>query len=194
METKLSPRQSPQKPPKPEMKSIQVIFGDLSNSELIDFINFHLSYNIHTSYQTLLNLQRRCSRWRCPCHRRCRVFGPYMSYIIPWIDNRSNDLGEWSYELLFFHGVRVLVPQRAWNPLHIAGRPVSVRLQNARLPHLHCEGCRGRGQLAKRTQIEVAWVAGAENITGRNQNWPIFCGQSQNFNSYLNSTEVIVGR
>ena len=33
METKLNPRQSPQKPPKPEMKSIQVIFGDLSNSE-----------------------------------------------------------------------------------------------------------------------------------------------------------------
>ena len=33
METKLKPRQSPQKPPKPEMKSSQVIFGDLSNSE-----------------------------------------------------------------------------------------------------------------------------------------------------------------
>ena len=37
METKLNPRQSPQKPPKPEMKSIQVIFGDLSNSELKGF-------------------------------------------------------------------------------------------------------------------------------------------------------------
>ena len=33
METKLKPRQSPQKPPKPEMKSSQVIFGDLSNSD-----------------------------------------------------------------------------------------------------------------------------------------------------------------
>ena len=32
-ETKLIPRQSPQNPPKPEMKSNQVIFGDLSNSE-----------------------------------------------------------------------------------------------------------------------------------------------------------------
>ena len=31
-ETKLIPRQSPQRPPKPEMKSNQVIFGDLSNS------------------------------------------------------------------------------------------------------------------------------------------------------------------
>ena len=36
METKLKPRQSPQKPPKPEMKSSQVIFGDLSNSESKD--------------------------------------------------------------------------------------------------------------------------------------------------------------
>ena len=32
-ETKLIPRQSPQNPPKPEMKSNKVIFGDLSNSE-----------------------------------------------------------------------------------------------------------------------------------------------------------------
>ena len=31
-ETKLIPRQSPQRPPKPEMKSNQVIFGNLSNS------------------------------------------------------------------------------------------------------------------------------------------------------------------
>ena len=32
-ETKLNPRQSPQKPPKPEMKSNQVFFGDRLNSE-----------------------------------------------------------------------------------------------------------------------------------------------------------------
>ena len=32
-ETKLIPRQSPQRPPKPEMKSNQVIFGNLSYSE-----------------------------------------------------------------------------------------------------------------------------------------------------------------
>ena len=40
-ETKLNPRQSPQKPPKPEMKSNQVIFGDRSNSEWKLSIKWH---------------------------------------------------------------------------------------------------------------------------------------------------------
>ena len=35
IETKLIPRQSPQSPPKPEMKSNHVIFGILSNSEMV---------------------------------------------------------------------------------------------------------------------------------------------------------------
>ena len=48
METKLKPRQSPQKPPKPEMKSSQVIFGDLSNSGSKDL---GLKYVILMKYQ-----------------------------------------------------------------------------------------------------------------------------------------------
>ena len=51
------PRQSPQKPPNPEMKSIQVIFFDLSNSEgnLIQGLESFI-------YQTLKSHQKRYSQ------------------------------------------------------------------------------------------------------------------------------------
>ena len=48
-ETKLIPRQSPQRPPKPEMKSNQVIFGDLSNSGCKEIL-FDIVYSYSSPY------------------------------------------------------------------------------------------------------------------------------------------------
>ena len=51
-ETKLIPRQSPQRPPKPDMKSNQVIFGDLSNSGCKEILfgtyNLELQLTVHS--------------------------------------------------------------------------------------------------------------------------------------------------
>ena len=87
METKLNPRQSPQKPPKPDMKSNQVIFGDLSNSEE-DSCCIKLSAD-NATYRTLLSLQRRYSQWQYLFHRHCTTPHPEKQFEIAAGDSFS---------------------------------------------------------------------------------------------------------
>ena len=148
METKLIPRQSPQRPPKPEMKSSQVIFGDLSNSAKQ---NFMYCFECVT-HQTPLSLQKRCSLWQCPFHKHCRTPGPdrKAGKISGLILVRIN-LDERRYQLPISHRVWILQSQRPQPLIDVAGCLVPVGLQDAWLPHRQ----RSQVHVAKRTQVQI---------------------------------------
>ena len=130
-ETKLIPRQSPQNPPKPEMKSSKVIFGDLSNSE-----NDVQMVIINSSHHRRSALQKRCSQWQCPSRRRRNHVPPEKNvkmifYNLVHLDQRL-------YDLSFIHGVRVLRSQWAHYLVDIVRGLVFIGFNDAWSPH--CQG------------------------------------------------------
>ena len=127
-ETKLIPRQSPQNPPKPEMKSSQVIFGDLSNSE-----NDVQMVIINSSHHRRSALQKRCSQLQYPSHRHHNAVPPEKNVKI--IFYNLAHLGQRLYDLSFIHGVRVLRSQWAHYLVDIVRGLVSIGLENAWSPH-----------------------------------------------------------
>ena len=128
-ETKLIPRQSPQNPPKPEMKSSKVIFGDLSNSE-----NDVQMVMISSSHHRRSALQKRCSQWQCPsCRRRNPVPPPEKN--VKMIFYNLAHLGQRLYDLSFIHGVWVLRSQWAHYLVDIFRGLVSIGFNDAWSPH-----------------------------------------------------------
>ena len=159
-ETKLIPRQSPQRPPKPEMKSNQVIFGDLSNSGCKDLIWYNLELqltvdsrlseeDVHDGNVSLIGI----------------VVGfPLKLSIVSSLDMIGFNLCEGCYELPVIHGVWILLPHWSWGLVDVVCRLVSISLEDAWLPH--CQRC--WTQVAKRTQIQIPWITWTENLICRN--------------------------
>ena len=145
------PRQSPQKPPNPEMKSIQVIFCDLSNSEgnLIQGLESFI-------YQTLKSHQKRYSQLQYHfCRHRSTHFPGRSTSQRKKVNYRNSTflflwwailtepyLGEWWYHFSFTHRVWVLLSHRPSLFADIFSLLVPVSLLNAWLPH--CQRCEAR--------------------------------------------------
>ena len=104
-------------------------------------------------------LQRRCSQLRCPSRRRCNRSRPE-KYRSIYVVNESN-LGKGSYELSLPHRIRKVPPHPSRCCIDVACCLVSVSLEDARLPH--CQ--RGGGQVAERTQVQVARVTRAVKMS-----------------------------
>ena len=73
-------------------------------------------------------------------------------------------LCEGCYELPVIHGVWILLPHWSWYLLKIICGLFSVSLHNVRLPN--CQRC--WIQVAKRTQIQIPWIAWARRLICKN--------------------------
>ena len=168
------PRQSPQKPPNPEMKSIQVIFCDLSNSEgnLIQGLESFI-------YQTLKSHQKRYSQLQYHfCRHRSTHFPGRSTSQRKKVNYRNSTflflwwailtepyLGEWWYHFSFTHRVWVLLSHRPSLFVDIFSLLVPVSLLNAWLPH--CQRCEAR--VTKRAQVQVPWITWSRYFNNNNK-------------------------
>ena len=127
-----------------------------------------------------LALQKRCSQWRCLSHKRCNRSRPENHQRSIFVVNESN-LGKGSYELSLSHRIRKVPSHRPGYCIDVACCQVSVSLEDAWLPH--CQ--RGGGQVAKRTQVQVARVTRTVKMSS-------FSKPLIEMENHLNSAEVTV--
>ena len=102
-----------------------------------------------------LNLQRKCPLWQCRLYRHCSKCVPKRWLVLALCRILCNyDLSEWGYEFPLFHRLWIFQSHWSCSLMDIAGRLVLVSLQDTWEPH-----CRwGGGQVAERTQVQIAWV------------------------------------
>ena len=148
------------------MKSIQVIFCDLSNSggNLIQGLESFI-------YQTLKSHQKRYSQLQYHfCRHRSTHFPGRSTSQRKKVNYRNSTflflwwailtepyLGEWWYHFSFTHRVWVLLSHRPSLFADIFSLLVPVSLLDAWLPH--CQRCEAR--VTKRAQVQVPWVTWA---------------------------------